>query len=51
MELWRGVAHDFNNKLGVIIGNADLAPDDVKPSEPLFEYLMEIRRRLSFPRI
>ena len=39
-----GVAHDFNNMLQVILGNADMALDQVPPDEPLHEYLQEIHR-------
>ena len=38
-----GVAHDFNNMLGVIIGRAELALARVDPSPPLREHLEEIR--------
>jgi PAS domain S-box-containing protein len=37
-----GVAHDYNNMLGVIIGYAELALDKVTPSEPLHADLSEI---------
>ena len=37
-----GVAHDFNNMLGVIIGHAELALEQVNPSLPMHAYLMEI---------
>jgi len=37
-----GVAHDFNNILSVIIGYAELAMDDLSPSEPLYDDLGEI---------
>lgn len=37
-----GVAHDFNNMLGVILGHAELAMDYVSTSEPIYEDLMEI---------
>jgi signal transduction histidine kinase len=37
-----GVAHDYNNMLGVNIGYAELAPDRVNPSEPLHADLKEI---------
>ena len=37
-----GVAHDFNNMLGVIIGYAELASEKVKPEETLHEDLKEI---------
>ncbi|MBN1771962.1 MAG: response regulator, partial [Deltaproteobacteria bacterium] len=39
-----GVAHDFNNMLGVILGNADLALAQVEPATPLAADLREIRR-------
>jgi PAS domain S-box-containing protein len=39
-----GVAHDFNNMLGVILGHAEIAMDQVDPAEPLFTDLREIRR-------
>jgi two-component system cell cycle sensor histidine kinase/response regulator CckA len=39
-----GVAHDFNNMLGVIIGHTDLALDGIEPSDPLFLDLQEIRK-------
>ena len=38
-----GVAHDFNNMLGVIIGHADLAQEQITSSHPLFIHLSEIR--------
>jgi PAS domain S-box-containing protein len=37
-----GVAHDFNNMLGVIIGYAQMALDQVDPSLPLHHDLNEI---------
>ncbi len=37
-----GVAHDFNNMLGVIMGHSELAMDKVEPSNPLFEDLNQI---------
>jgi len=37
-----GVAHDFNNMLGVIIGNAELAELQIGPNEPLKRYLQSI---------
>ena len=38
-----GVAHDFNNMLGVIIGHAEMAMMQVSTSEPLHQSLQEIR--------
>ncbi|MEJ2655677.1 MAG: PAS domain S-box protein [Desulfobacterales bacterium] len=38
-----GVAHDFNNILGIIIGNAELALDDVPEENPAHLNLEEIR--------
>gem|GEM_PF-1144513 len=39
-----GVAHDFNNMLGVIIGYADLALLKMKPSDPLYQNVSEIQK-------
>ncbi len=38
-----GVAHDFNNMLGVIIGHSELALDGMDPADPLFGTLHEIQ--------
>ncbi|MCX6545490.1 MAG: response regulator [Acidobacteria bacterium] len=38
-----GVAHDFNNMLGVILGHAELALGQVDPAQPLYADLEEIR--------
>ncbi len=38
-----GVAHDFNNMLGVILGHAELAIGQVEPGSPLRSDLEEIR--------
>jgi len=38
-----GVAHDFNNMLGVIIGHAEMALEQADPAHTLFADLMEIR--------
>lgn len=39
-----GVAHDFNNMLGVILGNAELALRILDPAHPLFRNIEEIRK-------
>ncbi len=39
-----GVAHDFNNMLGVILGNVDIALEQVAAGDPLREDLEEVRR-------
>jgi signal transduction histidine kinase/CheY-like chemotaxis protein len=39
-----GVAHDFNNMLGVILGHTELALDQVEPHNPLRESLEEIEK-------
>jgi PAS domain S-box-containing protein len=39
-----GVAHDFNNMLGVIIGRADMLLNHFKTDDPLFLSLQEIRK-------
>jgi len=39
-----GVAHDFNNMLGVILGFTELGLDSVSPGEPLHAGLIEIRK-------
>jgi len=37
-----GVAHDFNNMLGVIFGHTEMALDDVDPASPLYTNLQAI---------
>jgi|GEM_PF-4762617 len=37
-----GVAHDFNNMLSVINGNAELALQDLGPSDPMYNVLHDI---------
>ena len=37
-----GVAHDFNNKLAIINGYAEMAADMIDPSDPLHETIREI---------
>ena len=39
-----GVAHDFNNMLGVILGHAELALAEMDPALPLYADLEEIRK-------
>jgi PAS domain S-box-containing protein len=39
-----GVAHDFNNMLGVILGHAELAMEQIDPAHPLHADLREIRK-------
>ncbi|HEY5282136.1 MAG TPA: ATP-binding protein, partial [Polyangia bacterium] len=40
-----GVAHDFNNMLGVILGHVEMAMEDMAPAEaPLRDNLEEIRK-------
>jgi PAS domain S-box-containing protein len=38
-----GIAHDFNNLLTVILGNADLALEDIRPARPGHNELQLIR--------
>ncbi|MFH2046764.1 MAG: PAS domain S-box protein [Pseudomonadota bacterium] len=38
-----GVAHDFNNMIGVIIGHTDLCMEGLDPSHPLYVNLLEIQ--------
>jgi len=39
-----GVAHDFNNMLGVILGHVEIADAQVGPAEPIHADLEEIRK-------
>ncbi|MBI5592209.1 MAG: PAS domain S-box protein [Deltaproteobacteria bacterium] len=39
-----GVAHDFNNMLGIILGHAEMALNRVNPAQPLHADLEEIRK-------
>jgi PAS domain S-box-containing protein len=39
-----GVAHDFNNMLGVILGHAELAMEEVDADDPLHAELQQIHR-------
>ena len=38
-----GVAHDFNNKLTVILGYTEMILEQMAPTEPLFADLQEIK--------
>ena len=42
-----GVAHDFNNMLGVILGHAELALAQVAPTQPLHDDLLAIHAAAS----
>jgi PAS domain S-box-containing protein len=37
-----GVAHDFNNMIMVILGNAEIALEEIEPVHPVRDYLNEI---------
>jgi PAS domain S-box-containing protein len=39
-----GVAHDFNNMLGIIIGHSEMAMCQLDPSQPIYDDLSEIRK-------
>jgi two-component system, cell cycle sensor histidine kinase and response regulator CckA len=39
-----GVAHDFNNMLGIILGHTDMALEYLEPAQPAYSGLKEIRR-------
>ncbi|MBF0545666.1 MAG: response regulator [Candidatus Riflebacteria bacterium] len=39
-----GVAHDFNNMLGVILGFVEMGMDQVDPKQPIHAYLTQIRK-------
>ena len=42
-----GVAHDFNNMLGVILGHTEMAMEQVDPAQPLCADLQEIHKAAS----
>ncbi|WP_423778085.1 sensor histidine kinase [Desulfobacter postgatei] len=39
-----GVAHDFNNMLGIILGHADMLLEEMDPDQALYADLTEIRK-------
>jgi len=39
-----GVAHDFNNMLGIIIGHADMVLEEMGADQPFYADLVEIRK-------
>jgi len=39
-----GVAHDFNNMLGVILGHTELAQSGTEPDDPRYPHLHEIQK-------
>ncbi len=39
-----GVAHDFNNMLAVILGHAEMAIDQIDPTQPIWADLQQIRQ-------
>ncbi len=39
-----GVAHDFNNMLSIILGNTEIAMEDIDPASPLTANLKEIHK-------
>jgi signal transduction histidine kinase len=43
-----GVAHDFNNMLGVILGNAELALTKMDPADPAAGNLVEIQKAAEY---
>jgi two-component system, cell cycle sensor histidine kinase and response regulator CckA len=43
-QLAGGVAHDFNNMLSVIMGNAEMALERAAPGDPFYSELREIHR-------
>ncbi|MDK9708065.1 MAG: PAS domain S-box protein [Desulforhopalus sp.] len=46
-QLAGGVAHDFNNMLGVILGHTEMIMEQLDPSQPLYADLQEIHKAAS----
>jgi PAS domain S-box-containing protein len=46
-QLAGGVAHDFNNMLGVILGHTEMIMEQLDPSQPLYADLEEIHKAAS----
>jgi len=46
----RGVAHDFNNSVQVILGYIDIALNEISPDNPMRAHSMKSRKRPSGPR-
>ncbi|SLM31642.1 putative aerobic respiration control sensor protein ArcB [Desulfamplus magnetovallimortis] len=43
-NLTGGIAHDFNNILFIVVGNAELALDDIPESNPMHACIQEIKK-------
>jgi len=43
-QLAGGVAHDFNNMLGVILGHAEMVMEQIDPDDPILDNMKEIRK-------